>query len=486
VELVIKHLRGYALLWGIPPALLTRLDGAGRGSPVLADMGEQSMNRFFRSRLVLGFTAALGLAVLAEDGKAATMACDGTEDCAVTQNFDPAAELKVAVRYRNMGNMTGSGIREIRIGTSSGGGVISAGEGDVPWALSHGVTYTYVPTTTLRTTTNPASSPSPVSKTLTNSPGDLNTLEITIEKNSLSTTLNLNNVSLVVGSNTYQLGNFVGSGNPTRWRVTEVDLTNGFTLSGTLVRSGSFSGVDGSYVQIDAGYVTPPLPPPPSDTVGPVTKDMVITPAPVILNGEATVKATVDDSGDAGDSNIKSAEYSLNGEPWLPMIAQDDAFDAISEAVEATFTATNIGLNEVCVRGTDAHDNTGDTMCQTFLVTYKFTGFFSPIDNDLLNVAKAGQAIPAKWRLTDANDVPINNLGSFKGLFSSVLLCTGGQPTDAVEQYAAGSSNLQYNGDGYWQFNWKTPKDYADTCQGMYVEFDSGASSPVVKFQFKR
>jgi hypothetical protein len=268
--------------------------------------------------------------------------------------------------------------------------------------------------------------------------------------------------------------------------VTEVDLTNGFTLSGTLVRSGSFSGVDGSYVQIDAGYVTPPLPPPPSDTVGPVTKDMVITPAPVILNGEATVKATVDDSGDAGDSNIKSAEYSLNGEPWLPMIAQDDAFDAISEAVEATFTATNIGLNEVCVRGTDAHDNTGDTMCQTFLVTYKFTGFFSPIDNDLLNVAKAGQAIPAKWRLTDANDVPINNLGSFKGLFSSVLLCTGGQPTDAVEQYAAGSSNLQYNGDGYWQFNWKTPKDYADTCQGMYVEFDSGASSPVVKFQFKR
>jgi hypothetical protein len=456
----------------------------------LNDRGEEDMNRCFRSRLVLGFAAALGLAVLAVAGQAATIACDGTGDCEVTQSFDPAAELKVAVRYRNMGNMTGGGTREIRIGTStSGGDVESPAQGDVTWVSSHGVTFTYIePTTTLRTTTTPASTPSPVSKTLTASPGDLNTLEITIAKNPHppTLTLNLNNVSLEVGSDTYQLGNFVGSGNPTRWRVTGVDLTTGFTLSGTLVRSGSFSGVDSSYVQIDAGYVTPPPPPPPSDTVGPVTKDVVITPAPVILNGEATVTATVDDSGDAGDSNIKSAEYSLNGEPWLPMVAQNGAFDEVSEEVEATFTATDIGLNEVCVRGTDVHDNTGDEKCQTFLVTYKFTGFFSPIENDILNVAKAGQAIPAKWRLTDANDVPIDDPGSFAGLFSSVLLCTGGEPTDAVEEYASGSSGLQYNGDGYWQFNWKTPKEYANSCRGMYVEFDSGASSPVVKFQFKK
>jgi hypothetical protein len=41
-------------------------------------------------------------------------------------------------------------------------------------------------------------------------------------------------------------------------------------------------------------------------------------------------------------------------------------------------------------------------------------------------------------------------------------------------------------GDGYWQFNWKTPKTYADSCRAMYVEFNSGALSPVVKFQFKK
>lgn len=55
-----------------------------------------------------------------------------------------------------------------------------------------------------------------------------------------------------------------------------------------------------------------------------------------------------------------------------------------------------------------------------------------------------------------------------------------------MEEEAAGSSGLQYIGDGYWQFNWKTPKDYAGTCRAMYVVFDSEQTSPVVKFQFKR
>jgi hypothetical protein len=47
----------------------------------------------------------------------------------------------------------------------------------------------------------------------------------------------------------------------------------------------------------------------------------------------------------------------------------------------------------------------------------KCEGFFSPIDNNFLNIAKAGQAIPAKWRLTDANGVPIGDPASFVGLF---------------------------------------------------------------------
>ena len=39
---------------------------------------------------------------------------------------------------------------------------------------------------------------------------------------------------------------------------------------------------------------------------------------------------------------------------------------------------------------------------------------------------------------------------------------------------------------GYWQFNWKTPKSYADSCRVMVVEFNSGALSPAAKFKFKK
>ena len=132
--------------------------------------------------------------------------------------------------------------------------------------------------------------------------------------------------------------------------------------------------------------------------------------------------------------------------------------------------------------------NTGVAACQTFLVTYKFTGFFSPIDNDPVNAVKAGQAVPAKWRLTDANDAPIADPASFVDLQSYPISCTtfAGDPLDAVEEAASGASGLQYVGDGYWQFNWKTPKSYAESCRAMYVEFNSGALSPVVKFQFKK
>jgi hypothetical protein len=59
-------------------------------------------------------------------------------------------------------------------------------------------------------------------------------------------------------------------------------------------------------------------------------------------------------------------------------------------------------------------------------------------------------------------------------------------PVDAVEEYAPGSSGIQYNGDGYFQFNWKTDKAYATKCRALYVLFDSGAGSPAAFFEFKK
>jgi len=118
---------------------------------------------------------------------------------------------------------------------------------------------------------------------------------------------------------------------------------------------------------------------------------------------------------------------------------------------------------------------------------YVFSGFFSPVDNlPIVNSAKAGQAIPVKWRITDADGLPVSDPASFKDLVSYSINCSNlsGDPTSAIEEYAAGSSGLQYSGDGYWQFNWKTPKTYAGQCRAMMLKLGDG-STHVADFNFK-
>jgi hypothetical protein len=413
-----------------------------------------------RSTMLLGLAAALGLSLLAVDAQAAPV---------VTLGCDLAPTLQGAVRYRNLSNQAG-GTTEIRIGRSP----LSSGSiADVTWGTGKAIEFSYNGAGILTTKVGAVMADSTGS-----SLGALNYLEINITKNTLLSSINLNTVLL--GSDSLgSFGKASGTMGNTCWRVTGIDVGAGFTLTGTLALTGLFGGGDSSLVQIDVGFVTP------ADAEGPITSNVYITPDPVILNGDATVKATVDDSTTGGNS-VASAEYQLNSEPWLAMEAQDGAFGEVSEDVEATFEAAEIGENWVCVRGTDSLGNVGDSTCQSFLVTYKFEGFESPVDNGVVNVAKAGQAIPLKWRLTDYYDVPIEDPASFVGLFSSVNVCAGGDPTDAVEEYSAGKSGLQYNGDGYWQYNWKTDKNYANTCRAVYVEFDSGATSPFVKFQFKK
>jgi hypothetical protein len=121
------------------------------------------------------------------------------------------------------------------------------------------------------------------------------------------------------------------------------------------------------------------------------------------------------------------------------------------------------------------------------VVPYTFDGFFSPIENDpIVNKAKAGQAIPIKWRVTDKDGLPISDPSSFVGLTSYGVNCSSfeGDPTNSVEESAAGQSGLQYLGDGWWQFNWKTPKSYSGQCRIMKLTLDD-KSEHTASFRFK-
>ena len=111
-------------------------------------------------------------------------------------------------------------------------------------------------------------------------------------------------------------------------------------------------------------------------------------------------------------------------------------------------------------------------------VNFQFFGFFAPVDNQpIVNNAKAGQAIPTKWRLLDSAGNAISSPSSFVSLDSYVVPCGAWDtlPADIVPEVAAGGSGLQYLGDGNWQFNWKTPKQYANQCRLARVTLSDGS-----------
>ena len=57
----------------------------------------------------------------------------------------------------------------------------------------------------------------------------------------------------------------------------------------------------------------------------------------------------------------------------------------------------------------------------------------------------------------------------------------------AIEEYAASSSGLQNLGDGYYQWNWKSPIGYANSCKTLKLALGEGAGFEYIAlFQFRK
>ena len=166
--------------------------------------------------------------------------------------------------------------------------------------------------------------------------------------------------------------------------------------------------------------------------------------------------------------------------------------DAISDVgTNATLNLTGgntLGVGSFSATCSGAKDNAGNAagpVSAHYNVTFQFTGFSSPVDNpSVMNIAKAGQAIPLKFRITDANGSPITNLTGVTVTAVS-LSCSAGTTTDQIEEYATGSSGLQNLGNGYYQWNWKTPSSYAASCKTMKLDLGEGLFHTAL-FQFKK
>jgi hypothetical protein len=188
-----------------------------------------------------------------------------------------------------------------------------------------------------------------------------------------------------------------------------------------------------------------------------------------------------DDTNPTLSPSVSPNPVILNGVANASPNASDNLSGIATASCNPVNTST-VGPHSVSCSATDNAGNTASADA-SYSVQYDFDGFFAPVDNiPLVNAAKAGQAIPLKWRLIDANDQPISVL-SMPIVTTSATLNSCGGATDQIESYA-GSSGLQYLGDGYWQYNWKTPKNYSGMCMTMTLTLDDGTSH-VAYFKFK-
>jgi hypothetical protein len=164
---------------------------------------------------------------------------------------------------------------------------------------------------------------------------------------------------------------------------------------------------------------------------------------------------------------------------------------ALSSA-KASFqtSALSVGGHTIvgCYSGDDDFKSSNGSITQN--VRYTFDGLYAPVDRpNTMNISKAGQSIPLKWRLTDYSGNPILNLTNVTVKVTGIA-CSLGTTIDQLEEYAPGASGLQNLGDGYYQFNWKTPTSYTSSCKEISLVFVPGilgySEERLAYFTFKK
>jgi len=119
-----------------------------------------------------------------------------------------------------------------------------------------------------------------------------------------------------------------------------------------------------------------------------------------------------------------------------------------------------------------------------FSMLHRFTGFFPPVDNQpILNVVKAGSAIPIKFSLDGYQGLNIFS----SGYPASAIVSCGSFAEDAIEQtVTAGASSLSYYATtDQYSYIWKTDKSWANTCRTFVLKLNDG-SYHRADFKFKK
>ena len=144
---------------------------------------------------------------------------------------------------------------------------------------------------------------------------------------------------------------------------------------------------------------------------------------------------------------------------------------------------STLGQKTFTVTSTDLSGNT-TTATATYTVTYKFDGFFQPVDNlPALNQAER--------RSGDSGQVHAQRRTRVSSIFaagspsSAAIPCDAAAPVDVIEQTLTNTnSGLNYERVGQYNYVWKTDKSWAGTCRQLTLAFKDGTVQ-TAHFKFK-
>ena len=149
----------------------------------------------------------------------------------------------------------------------------------------------------------------------------------------------------------------------------------------------------------------------------------------------------------------------LHGAAVASPNATDDNSGVASASCEPVDTSS-VGLKTLTCTATDFAGNTASATV-AYNVIYNFAGFKPPVGMPpvvtppAVNTAKAGQTIPLKWRIVDANGAPVTDLASVV-VTVVTLPCSLGTTPD--QPYESANGGLRHLGDGSTSSTGRRPR----------------------------
>ncbi len=167
----------------------------------------------------------------------------------VSSGYLSPSTLVGAVRYRSFNNTGGE---EVYLGIPDLGAAGNRVGQNITWGVSQEFTFTYDANTDMLSTT--VGSNTTKYYTISDPLVDLNYMQWLVRAQS-GTTVEMNNATL----NGQSLGSFSATNGQTlNWYIQGIDLSNGFTFTGTINLSGTFTNSqEASKIEIDFGNAVP-------------------------------------------------------------------------------------------------------------------------------------------------------------------------------------------------------------------------------------